>query len=147
MSTAAGRPTWIKNKAAARWARFPGPPGAASESEVTRTPGSRVLKRSSTRMTISSNRLIGGHERIQEVVVQVDLAWGKEVCFLLHMGRGLWCTRVDRPRVFWYRGPVCLLRPRGEKDITQVSGTCSPRSIRGGGIFSPILNLLSINLP
>ena len=26
--------------------------------------------------------------------------------------------------------------PRGEKDITQVSGTCSPRSIRGGGMIS-----------
>ncbi len=24
-------------------------------------------------------------------------------------------------------------RPRGEKDITQVSGTCSPGSIPGGG--------------
>src|SRR5215813_6713315 len=28
-----------------------------------------------------------------------------------------------------------LSSPRGEKDITQVSGTCSPRSIRGGGIL------------
>ena len=35
-----------------------------------------------------------------------------------------------------------LTRPRSEKDITQVSGTCSPRSIRGRGILSAAITCL-----
>ena len=48
-------------------------------------------------------------------------------------------SSVDPFRGVCYLGERLILGPRGEKDITQVSGTCSPRSIRGGGIHKPNL--------
>ena len=51
-------------------------------------------------------------------------------CWGLHIDSAAWCV-LD--------GMVLAhVSPGGEKDITQVSGTCGPRSIRGGGMFPQV---------